>query len=403
MNETTRSVSIGRAQWLSDAARPASGTSTWSAAGSSAHPVLRLGGASPGGLALPSADPTPSTMYAPRGVWTDGQRVIACDTGNHRVLIWSTMPAVDGADADVVLGQPDFLSEGSAVGGTDVRRGLYLPTGVTVIDGRLVVCDAWHHRVLAWDGIPDTSFTEPTWVLGQPDLDSVEANAGSTPTMSSLYWPFGCAVVAGVFWVADTGNRRVLGWRGEGLPDPTRPADILLGQDDGTTREDNRGEGISASSFRWPHAIAGDEQTLFIADAGDHRVLTWSPPPVDGSTPADGVLGQDDLVSMDEFKIRPQTAQRMRFPYAVVSDGDRLFVADTSNNRVLAWHDLPRGLVGASADTVLGQPDMDANGENRWSAVTDDSMCWPYGLSIAGDLLAIADSGNNRVMLWQVR
>ncbi len=107
-------------------------------------------------------------------------------------------------------------------------------------------------------------------------------------------------------------------------------------------------------------------------------------------------------MSMDEFKIRPQTAQRMRFPYAVVSDGDRLFVADTSNNRVLVWHDLPRGLVGVPADTVLGQPDMDANGENRWSAVTDDSMCWPYGLSVAGDLLAIADSGNNRVMLWRV-
>ena len=341
-------------------------------------------------------------MYAPRGVWTDGQRVIACDTGNHRVLIWSTMPDADGADADVVLGQPDFLSEGPAAGGTDVRRGLYLPTGVTVIDGRLVVCDAWHHRVLAWDGIPEESFAEPTWVLGQGDLDSVEANAGGTPSLSSLYWPFGCAVVDGVFWVADTGNRRVLGWRGASLPDPARPADILLGQDDGSTREDNRGEGISASSFRWPHAIAGDEQTLFIADAGDHRVLSWSPPPADGSAPADGVLGQDDLVSMDEFKIRPQTAQRMRFPYAVVSDGVRLFVADTSNNRVLVWHDLPRGLVGAPADTVLGQPDMDANGENRWSAVTDDSMCWPYGLSIAGDLLAIADSGNNRVMLWRV-
>ena len=341
-------------------------------------------------------------MYAPRGVWTDGTRVIACDTGNHRVLIWNAMPDTDGADADVVLGQPDFFSEGPAAGGTDVRRGLYLPTGVTVIDGRLVVCDAWHHRVLAWDGIPDHCFAEPTWVLGQAGLDSVEANAGSTPTLSSLYWPFGCALVDGVFWVADTGNRRVLGWRGSSLPDPARPADILLGQDDGTTREDNRGEGISASSFRWPHAIAGDDQTLFIADAGDHRVLTWSPPPVEGSPPADGVLGQDDLVSMDEFKIRPQTAQRMRFPYAVVSDGERLFVADTSNNRVLVWHDLPRGLVGAPADTVLGQPDMDANGENRWSAVTDDSMCWPYGLSIAGDVLAIADSGNNRVMLWQV-
>ena len=36
----------------------------------SARPLLRLGGAAPGGLRLPDAAPTPGTMYAPRGVWT---------------------------------------------------------------------------------------------------------------------------------------------------------------------------------------------------------------------------------------------------------------------------------------------------------------------------------------------
>ena len=92
----------------------------------------------------------------------------------------------------------------------------------------------------------------------------------------------------------------------------------------------------------------------------------------------------------------------MRFPYAVASDATRLVVADTSNNRVLIWHGLPRMGAGSPADTVLGQADFDANGENRWDRVADDSFCWPYGLSVAADLLAIADSGNNRVMFWQV-
>ena len=62
--------------------------------------------------------------------------------------------------------------------------------------------------------------------------------------------------------------------------------------------------------------------------------------------------------------------------------------------------------MGAAADTVLGQHGFDPAGENRWSAVTPDSLCWPYGLSTAADpryghLLAVADSGNNRVVLWQ--
>ena len=86
----------------------------------------------------------------------------------------------------------------------------------------------------------------------------------------------------------------------------------------------------------------------------------------------------------------------------MASDDRRLFVGDTSNNRVLIWHGWPRTGAGIPADTVLAQPDMDANGENRWTAVGDDSLCWPYGLCRAGDLLAVADSGNNRVMAWRV-
>lgn len=374
----------------------------WSSVGAEARPVLRLGGASPGRLMLPDASPTPSTMYAPRGVWTDGTRVIACDTGNHRVLIWNSWPDHDGADADVVLGQPDFWSEGPNAGGTDTRRGLHLPTGVTVLDGRLVVADAWNHRILAWDDIPEEDFRAPDTVIGQPDATRVEANQGGEPSLSTLYWPFNVGIVAGVFWIADTGNRRVLGWRGSHLPEPGQPADILLGQDDGSLREDNRGSGVDGTSFRWPHAVTGDESMLYIADAGDHRVLGWCPPPLDGERPADVVLGQQDLGAIDEFKNRPQGAQRMRFPYAVCSDSERLFVADTSNNRILEWHGWPRTGAGVPADTVLAQPDMDANGENRWKSVEDDSLCWPYGMTLAGDFLAIADSGNNRIVVWQV-
>lgn len=373
-------------------------TAGQSVGGFGAAPVRRLGGASPGGLALPPAAATPGQFYAPRAVWTDGQRLVVADTGNHRVLIWHSMPQDDGADADVVLGQPDLYSEGPTAGG-DTRCGLNLPTGVSMIDGDLVIADAWHHRIVVHRGLPEADFTEPVAVIGQSDLDRVAPNRGGQPSMGSLYWPFGFAMVAGTFWVADTGNRRVLGWRG-GLPRDGGPADILLGQDSPQDRVDNRGS-TSAASFRWPHGIAGDDTTLYVADAGDHRVLGWTPVP-QADTGADLVLGQADMATLDEFKNRPQGAQRLRFPYAVVNDGRRLFVADTSNNRVLLWHGLPRRGAGVPADAGLGQPDADANGENRWHAVSDDSLCWPYGLCLADDLLAIADSGNNRVMLWQV-
>ena len=31
-----------------------------------------------------------------------------------------------------------------------------------------------------------------------------------------------------------------------------------------------------------------------------------------------------------------------------------------------------------------------------------DSLCWPYGIAVCGDVAAVADSGNNRVLLWRL-
>ena len=169
-------------------ARPADTYAGW-------LPKFVLGADSPGGLMLPSATPTASSLYAPRAVTlvpdADGgvALVIAADTGNHRILIWHGLPDANGASADVVLGQPDTTSEGPAAGGRGPENGLHLPTGVLVHEGRLVVADAWHHRVLVWDSVPTAHDTPPDHVLGQPDLCSVDPNAGGDADGGTFYWP----------------------------------------------------------------------------------------------------------------------------------------------------------------------------------------------------------------------
>jgi len=356
-------------------------------------PVAWLGAPSPFGLALPDAAPTPSTLYAPRGVCLTGEALVVADTGNHRVLIWREPAALaDHAPADVVLGQPDMLSEGPGL--------LHVPTGVLVHDGRLLVADAWHHRILVWDELPAHSDAVPDMVLGQDDLSGTGEGCGP----QRFYWPFGIALAGGAFWVADTGNRRVLGWLG-GVPEPGQGADVLLGQPDLTSRGENRDGPVAADSLRWPHALAQAAGMLAVADAGNHRVLCWHLP-VEEGRPADAVLGQPDFETAVEYPYRPQGPSAMRFPYGLAARGAQLFIADTSNNRVLVVDDLGAAITaepqGAAADAVIGQPDMDANGENRWAAVTADSLCWPYGLAVHGELLAVADSGNNRVVLWSV-
>jgi hypothetical protein len=118
--------------------------------------------------------------------------------------------------------------------------------------------------------------------------------------------------------------------------------------------------------------------------------------------PASLVLGQRDFVTERELPYGPQGPQRLRFPYGITCDDKRLAVADTANNRVLLWDSLPTEGCFTAAQAVIGQPDFNANGENHWKAVSPHTLCWPYGLHMHGDLLAIADSGNNRVVFWKI-
>lgn len=364
-----------------------------------AAPVLRLGADATGVLLLPDASPSPSTLYAPRGVYLSDALCVVADSGNHRVLVWHERPTRSGQPADVVLGQPDMTSEGPRAGGTDARRGLHLPCGVAVYDGRLVVADAWNHRLLVWNAVPQSDFAAPDLVIGQPDPDGYEANAGGALSAGVLHWPYGFDLVDGVFWIADTGNRRLVGW--DGLPEPGQPARYLLGQDAMDRREENRARDVGPNTYRWPHDVTGDAARTLVADAGNHRIVGWRGA-AHPERPFDLVLGQVDRRTAWELPHSPQRADTLRFPYALSLDGQRLAAADTANNRVLVWDALPLEGVAAPADRVLGQPDFAGAGENRWDAIRDDTMCWPYGLHLSGETLAVADSGNNRIVVWDL-
>jgi hypothetical protein len=48
------------------------------------------------------------TFRGPQGVWIQNGKLFVADTQNHRVLIWNSIPTQNRQPADVVLGQANF-------------------------------------------------------------------------------------------------------------------------------------------------------------------------------------------------------------------------------------------------------------------------------------------------------
>lgn len=308
-------------------------------------------------LQVPDAKASPHTLYGPRGVFLKGDVFIVADTGNHRVLVWKAIP-LHGEPALVVLGQRDFYSDSPNAGGY-TERGLFMPTGIFLSDdGKLFVADAWNHRLLMWEKLPEENFSKPDHVIGQPSLKSVDRNM--------LFWCFG-VYYDGYLYVCDTGNRRILRWKG--VPDSMqKPDDVYEG-------------------FSWPHTLCKNEDRFFVADAGTgvSKVYVFENSLSDAYN-CNFYIGQRE--GCDEMSLN--------LPYAVSANGDFLFIGDTSNNRVLVF----RG-DAVKPVAVVGQRSFSECGENRWEKVDEQSLCWPYAVFSVGNILLIADTGNNRVIIYR--
>jgi len=362
-----------------------------------------LGGETgPTGLAAPIR-PGAATLFGPRGACLAGPNgpLFVSDTGHHRLLVWNAVPEADGAPADLVIGQQDFAHEGRNAKGEPGPATLNVPTGIAAAEGVVAVADAWNHRVLIWHGYPETSNRPADVVLGRADFADTAANRGNDqPAADTLFWCYGVAIADGRLLVADTGNRRVLVW--EEIPMKNgAPADLVLGQKDFTTRDENAGGEAGALGMRWPHGIAFADGSLFVSDAGNNRVMVWRGFPATDGQDCDYVLGQADFAGLDHNRAHYfPTAATLNMPYGIAVLGDRLAVADTANSRLLGFD---RGdlAMGAAASRLAGQLGFAEKGDNRWGVATRDSLCWPYNVSAVSDTLVVADSGNNRVLLWK--
>jgi len=368
-----------------------------------AGPHVILGGQNASKILAEPISPRADTLFGPRGAVLaskDGP-LIVCDTGHHRLMIWSKIPKSDDTPCDFIIGHSDALSEGRNAKGDVSASSLNVPTGVASDGVMLVVADAWNHRVLIWSKVPSSPNQPADVVLGQGDFTSGEANRGGDVAADTLHWCYGVALIDGNLVVADTGNRRVLMW--QGIPTENgAPADLVLGQNDFSTRDENAGVEGGPLGMRWPHSVVAFNDSILVSDAGNNRIMVWKNLPTKLGVPCDYVLGQKDLFSLEHNRANYlPNAQALNMPYGMSVVDDLLIVADTANSRLVGWKNADVS-ADAAATKLSGQPDFSSKGDNRWQMPVRDSLCWPYGINARDKTLVIADSGNNRVMLWEL-
>lgn len=189
----------------------------------------------------------------------------------------------------------------------------------------------------------------------------------------------------GQLLVVDTDNHRVLqcpGWQ-QGFSQQS--CSVLAGTGSG---------GFEASQLRTPYVaipvqVSGHSFSLVIADTHNHRIQYWPSGATSGRTLVGGPgFGAPTYDGPGE----------LQFPAGLAIDEAKgfMYVADTGHHRVVRYAlDVQQMQVLGSGQTVAGTDGTPGSNQS----LLDN----PTALALSGDRLYVADARNSRLMTWLVR
>jgi uncharacterized protein (TIGR03437 family) len=347
-------------------------------------------------------------------------------------LAYNTKCPVCVGTASVVLGQPDFVT--TTVNTLATQNSLRNPQGVASDGVHLVVADTDDNRVLIWNEIPTQNNQNADVVIGQQNFTS-NGLPGNTPSASTMRGPEGVWIQNGKLFVADTQNNRVLIYNQIPTTNGVA-ADVVLGAPNFTTYVNpditQQTTGATASTMLSPVAVTSDGTRLFVTDLGFNRVLIFNSIPTTNGAAADVALGQPDLVSSvadNAFTGSAATSSTdttdkevavlctqstgidlannptypffcnntLSFPRYALDVGGRLVVADGGDDRLLVWDKTPP-TTGSAADTVIGQ----VSGQVDTASSNADALSTPTAMAWDGSNLYVSDTYNRRIVVYTI-
>lgn len=363
-NNQPASVVIGQANFTSSLCNQGAGGAANTICGSNGNPFVNAG-----------------ALYAP-------------DNGNGRALVFNSIPTANNASASLAIGEPNLTTITSVIGNppTVTASNFNLPQQTVVYNGKLLVADTASSRIAIFNSIPSSSPGTINVAIGQTSTSSYSTGC----TQSLFNYPETVAMAGGKVVVTDSANHRVLIWNSV----PTTSgvaADLVLGQANFTTCTANRGGAVAANTMDYPAGVWSDGTRLVVADKINNRLLIWNTFPTSNGQAADTVLGQPTMTS-NTANNGGISASSLSAPYdGVYFDAatGQLFVADSGNNRVLVWNSFPI-TNGKAADVVLGQ----ANFTSNTGVTTQSGLSGPGGVFLSGKQLFVADTYNNRYLIF---
>jgi len=111
--------------------------------------------------------------------------------GNHRILVYNTVPTSNGVSADYIIGNTVFGQKPA----TTTRTGFDQPSVTVSCEGKIAIADFGNSRILMYNRVPNYNGAPADVVLGQPDFNTkVYFNDGSNvsglPSNKNMYYPY---------------------------------------------------------------------------------------------------------------------------------------------------------------------------------------------------------------------